>query len=219
MIHPKMATMLSFIFTDAWISSAEIKKMLKKSIENSFNCISVDGDTSTNDTVFFLANGVSGVFIRNRADLTKFQEGLSEVCCSLAKQIASDGEGATKTIEIFVEGARNNSDAKKVAETVATSPLVKTAVFGRDPNWGRIMAAVGRAGVNLNPEKIEISFDHLSISRNGKATAVPPAKAREILNRKTVPIHIALNSGKGKAHYFTCDFSYGYVKINADYTT
>lgn len=219
MIHPKLATMLAFIFTDAWLSSATMKKMLKEAVERSFNCLSVDGDTSTNDTVFFLSNGTSGVTLKKREELQIFQNTLTEVCSSLAEQIASDGEGATKRIDIFVNGARSDADAKKIAETVATSPLVKTAIFGKDPNWGRIMAAIGRAQAKVEPEKIEIALNHLTIAKKGAAVPVSMQKAREALNRKTVPICIELNLGKGSARYTTCDFSYDYVKINADYTT
>lgn len=217
MIHPKMATMLCFIFTDAGLPVSVMRKMLKAEVERSFNSLSVDGDTSTNDCVFFLANGLSEMVLETNSEQRKFQNKLSEVSQSLARQIASDGEGATKRIEIFVQGARTNADAKKIAETVATSPLVKTALFGKDANWGRIVAAVGRSGVALDPDKIEVRFDRLCVVRDGGPAAFSEKEAKRILNRKVVPITIHLHQGQGKWRYLTCDFSLEYVKINASY--
>lgn len=219
MIHPNMATMLSFILTDAGLSTMSMKKMLKVAADRSFNSLSIDGDTSTNDSVFFLSNGVSGLFLKARQELEKLQEGLNRVCEDLAKQIALDGEGATKRVELLVKGARAKSEAKKVAETIATSPLIKTALFGGDPNWGRIMAAIGRAGVDLNPSKIDISFDGLCVAKKGCAVRFSEKKAQAILNKKIVPLVINLNQGQFSTRYFSCDFSPDYVKINSDYRT
>ncbi len=215
MIHPNMATMLAFILTDAEISSSDINPMLKRVADKSFNAISVDGDTSTNDSLFLLANGAAAKV--NSKNLGLFERELEKVCRSLALQLVSDGEGATKVMEIRVEGARSNKDAKKIAETVATSPLVKTALFGRDANWGRILAAVGRSGIKVDPDKINISFDGLSVARHGQGVPFSEKKALKILDKKFVPLTISLGQGKSTWSYFTCDFSFDYVKINADY--
>lgn len=215
MIHPNMATMLGFILTDAEISSKDINPMLKRVADKSFNSISVDGDTSTNDSLFLLANGASVKV--NSKNLGLFESELEKVCRSLALQLVSDGEGATKVMEIRVEGSRSDKDAKKIAETVATSPLVKTALFGRDANWGRILAAVGRSGIKVDPDKINISFDGLCVARQGQGVSFSEKKALKILDKKFVPLTITLGLGKGNWSYFTCDFSFDYVKINADY--
>lgn len=219
MIHPNMATMLSFILTDARVAGAQLKPMLKRAVNESFNCVSVDGDTSTNDSVFILANGGSGVSVAGKAGLEIFEKNLKEICLSLARQMAADGEGATRTVEITVTGARNDSDAKKVAAAVATSPLVKTAVFGNDANWGRIMAALGRADAEVDPGKVAISFGNLPVVKNGMDSGFSEKRAAKILRSKVVPISINLGLGKGRAKYFTCDFSLEYIKINADYRT
>lgn len=216
MIHPNMATMLSFILTDAELSLSHMKKMLKSSCDQSFNAASVDGDTSTNDSVFFLANGLSAK-IEKTKDLEKFNSELKSLCESLTKKMIADGEGATKTIQIVVKGARSNFEAKKIAEKVATSPLVKTAFFGEDANWGRILAAAGRAGVRIQPDKIDISLKNLPLAKNGKAVFFSETKAKKILSQKEIKIFLNLHDGKVSAHYWTCDFSLNYVKINSDY--
>ncbi len=219
MIHPNMATMLSFIFTDALIAPAAMRSMLKRAADHSFNQLSVDGDTSTNDTVFFLANGRSGAILKGRSDLAKFEQELTRVSRSLAEQIAADGEGATSRIDIDVKGVKNDADARKIAFTIATSPLVKTAVFGRDANWGRILAAAGRSGAQFDPNRAEVRFGKLCVCKFGGARPFSEAKARKILSAKIVPITVDLHQGKGQARYVTCDFSIDYVKINADYRT
>ncbi len=219
MIHPNLATMLSFILTDAEVSAHDLRQALKISVDQSFNCLTVDGDTSTNDSVFILANGMSGIKLRGKQDLLRFGENLDALCLSLAKKMAKDGEGATRRVDISVFGARSDEDARAVARTVATSPLVKTAVFGNDANWGRIMAAIGRSGAPVNPEKIGISFGDLTVVKKGVAAAYSEKKASQILRGKVIPIGIDLGMGKGRAQYFTCDFSFDYVKINAEYRT
>ncbi len=217
MIAPKMATMLSFILTDAKVSAKTLQKMLKVSAGDSFNILTVDSDTSTNDCVFLLANGASGAEVRSARDMSEFQKALNEVCISLAEQMASDGEGATKRIEIYVRGAASAEAAQTVARTVADSPLVKTAFFGRDANWGRIIAAVGRSGVKVNPERIDIAFNNLRVARNGAAIRFSESKAKKILSQKVVKLDIDLKMGKAQARFLTCDFSLDYVKINASY--
>ncbi len=219
MIHPNMATMLSFIFTDAQVDPRLMRSMLKRAADQSFNALSVDGDTSTNDTVFFLANGMSGVQVKERIHQHEFEEKLCKIARSLANQIAADGEGATSRVDITVQGARTDRDAKKIAATIATSPLVKTAVFGRDANWGRILAAAGRAGVPFNPDKVDVFFGSLCVAKSGGAHPFSETKAKKILSEKIVPITIDLRQGKGRAAYVTCDFSIDYIKINADYRT
>ncbi len=219
MIHPNMATMISVILTDAFLPAPALKRILKSAADESFNCASVDGDTSTNDSVYLLANGASGANLTSPADLKKFEEHLKQISLSLVRRMIADGEGATKTVEITVEGGKTPSDAKKIAETVATSPLVKTAFFGNDANWGRIMAAIGRSGVKIAPEKISIAFGDLPVAKNGQALAFSEKRALEILKKKIVPVAINLGQGKAVSRAFTCDFSLDYVKINAEYRT
>lgn len=219
MIHPNMATMLSFILTDADLPSGLLRKMLRRAADGSFNSLSVDGDTSTNDCVFLLANGRTGASPANARELEKFQAALDGLCLSLALQMASDGEGATKRIEISVRGAKTAGDARKIARTVATSPLVKTAFFGNDANWGRILAAAGRSGADFDPERVEVSFGPLRVCRRGAAVPFSESRARKVLRAKVVPLAIELNQGRGEARYLTCDFSLDYVRINAEYRT
>jgi glutamate N-acetyltransferase/amino-acid N-acetyltransferase len=209
--------MLSFILTDADIDTKILQKLLESSAEQSYNCVSVDGDTSTNDTLIILANGQSKTGKLSPADLKRFAAALDEVTLSLAKQIAKDGEGATKFIEIEVRGAKTKNDAKAIASTVATSPLFKTAVFGADANWGRVTAAAGRAGVNFNPEKTDIYMGGILTSKNGMAVKFSESKAKKALLKKEVKVVMDLKAGKESSKYYTCDFSYDYVKINGDY--
>ena len=216
MIHPNMATMFSFILTDAALPKPKLQFYLKEAAAGTFNSLSVDGDTSTNDCVFLLANGASAT-LSKESDQKKFQQTLQEVCLELARQMASDGEGATKRIEIFVKGARQLSDAHQVAATVATSPLVKTAFFGEDANWGRVLAAVGRSGVMVNPDKIDIYFGNLCLFKSGRPVSFSETRAKKILQEKVVELAIHLNQGTAQSQYLTCDFSLDYVKINADY--
>ena len=222
MIHPDMklhATMLSFILTDADITNRALEKALSGTVESSFNCVSVDGDTSTNDTVFVLANGAAqNPLIKDTGrSYELFEKAFGEVCLELAKLIARDGEGATKLIELEVKNARNAKDAKKIASTVATSPLFKTAIFGNDANWGRIMAAIGRAGVSVDPVKIDIKIGGILVARNGESADFSESKAKTALKKKDVKVIIDLKAGKGNAVYYTCDLSFGYIRINASY--
>jgi len=226
MIHPTMtptgkphATMLAFILTDLEAAGKALKPMLEAAVNKSFNRVTVDGDTSTNDSAFLLANGRSGLSLKAPGVKAKFQTALGEVCISLAKQMAKDGEGASKFLEIRVEGARTEADAQKMAMTVATSPLVKTAAYGEDSNWGRILAAMGRSGVHFDPSKADISFGTLCVFRHGAPTSVSAEKAREPLKAKEVTLRIQLHAGKAQGFYWTCDFTGQYVDINARYRT
>ncbi len=215
----KHATMLGFILTDAQIDVATLKSHVALATENSFNRVTVDGDMSTNDSVFVLANGASGVRIKSSEDKKAFFQALDQVCIDLSKKIARDGEGASKFLEIRVEGARTEAEAQQMAMTVSTSPLVKTAAYGEDSNWGRILAAIGRSGVVLDPSKVDIFFGTLCVFRQGAPTAVSAEKAREPLKAKEVIITIRVHQGKAQGWYWTCDFTGQYVDINARYRT
>lgn len=218
MIAPNMATMLGFITTDAAISPDMLDAFLKTSVEKSFNSITVDGDTSTNDMVVLLANGESGIQI-NGDSASVFQEALDMVCIELAKLIVRDGEGATKFIEINVLGALNYADARKAAMAIANSNLVKTAFFGEDANWGRIVAAVGYSGADVDPKRIDILYGDEILIEKGSIVAYDPDRVNFILKEKDIKVTVNLNLGDGSARVWTCDFSYDYVKINAEYHT
>jgi glutamate N-acetyltransferase/amino-acid N-acetyltransferase len=220
MIRPDMATMLCFVMTDIQASADVLQEMLKTSVEQSFNRITVDGDTSTNDTVLLMASGLSGATVAPGARQEAFQAALDDVLITLAKWLIKDGEGATKLIEIAVTGATSKQDARKIADTVAHSSLVKTALFGEDANWGRILAAVGRAGVPVEPERIDIRFGPVFMVQNGMGCGkAAEARATEILQQPEFDITIDLKQGDAGTSVFTCDFSIDYVKINADYRT
>ena len=221
MIHPNMATLLCFLTTDAAVNAPFLHTALQRAVDASFNMISIDGDTSTNDTVILLANGLAGnePLEEGTAEAQAFQAGLQEVCTYLAKCVASDGEGATKLIEVTVEGARSLADARIAARTVAGSPLVKAAVHGSDPNWGRIMAALGRSGAEVVESKIDVGLDDLHLMRAGRPQPFDTEKAKAILSKKEVPIQIHLNLGEAKATAWGCDLSEEYVTINSAYTT
>ncbi|MBL0702071.1 MAG: bifunctional glutamate N-acetyltransferase/amino-acid acetyltransferase ArgJ [Desulfosarcina sp.] len=220
MIHPDMATMLAFICTDAKIAPDMLHNILAVSTDRSFNRITIDGDTSTNDTVIIMANGCSGAVIENDAHKKKFQNMLDKTMINLAKMIVKDGEGATKLVEIIVKGANSNQDARMVADTVANSSLVKTALFGEDANWGRIIAAAGRSKASLNPDRIDIFFDDVMMVKNSTGCgSAAESDATDILKKSEFSITLDLNMGTGYASVFTCDFSIDYVKINADYRT
>jgi glutamate N-acetyltransferase/amino-acid N-acetyltransferase len=209
MIHPDMATMLSFIVTDAEISHSELDDALRYAVRRSFNSISVDGDTSTNDMVVVLANGASGV----RPVMTEFRAGLLEVCTNLAKAIVRDGEGATKFVEIVIEGAPTDEAAHTIGRTIARSPLVKTAIYGADPNWGRIVGAIGNSGIPLKSDRVDIFIAGIPISDDTLE------QARQKLREKEIAIRVLLHSGSGGARVWTCDLTEGYIRINADYTS
>jgi glutamate N-acetyltransferase/amino-acid N-acetyltransferase len=216
MICPNMATMLAFITTDAAITPEVLQECLSKSAETSFNCLTVDGDSSTNDSVLMLANGMAG----NKAvDMDAFQSALDSVTMSLAKQIAADGEGATKFIEIRVQGADSFQGARQIAKTVANSPLVKTAMFGSDPNWGRILAAAGRAGVDFDPKAVNLRLGEILLVKGGEPVEFSESEAHGYLEGKDILVHLQVGKEKWGATVFTCDFSYDYVRINAEYHT
>jgi len=221
MIHPDMATMLCFITTDAVVSAPFLKASLKKAVIASFNMISVDGDTSTNDTALIMASGMAGNPLINAAsDLAgAFQEALLQVCVHLAKCIARDGEGATRLIEIRVNGAKNEKEARRAARTISSSPLVKTAVHGGDPNWGRIIAAAGRAGIELIPEKADVYIAGTCLLQGGMPLPFDKKAVAALLNRPEVFLRVDLNLGDGCATAWGCDLSEEYVVVNAEYTT
>lgn len=222
MIHPDMATMLGLIVTDAAIAWEPLRAALRHAVERSYHCISVDGDTSTNDTQLVLANGAAGnplVDSTEHPDFGTFQEALVEVCVSLAQQIAFDGEGATKHVTIEVRGARTFEEARTIGRTIATSPLVKTALFGRDANWGRVLAAAGRAGVPFDPARASLWFGPLQLLRAGAPVGVDEARALAILSEQAIALTLELGEGEGRAEVWTCDFSFDYVGVNAEYRT
>ncbi len=220
MIRPDLATMLSFLVTDACIKAPLLQRMLEKTAETSYNRITIDGETSTNDTVLLLANGKAGHASLNRmdGDGEVFQAMLSKVCRRLAESVVKDGEGATKFIEILVRGARNIEEAKLAAYAVAHSPLVKTAFFGEDANWGRILCALGYSGAHIDPNKIDLFFDNAPLVKKG--AGVGPRleqKGGQILKKKSFKVTVDLHRGKGQFSVLTTDLSFDYVKINASY--
>jgi len=218
MIRPDMATLLCFVMTDIAAEPELLKEMLLTATERTLNRITVDGDTSTNDTALLIANGLSGVVIDGNADRKEFQEILDAVLISLARQLIRDGEGATKLVEITVKGARSDADAYQIADTVAHSNLVKTALFGEDANWGRILAAAGRAGVPIQPDAMDIYFADVLMVKNGMGCGKKAeARATQILKQPEYAITIDFKAGKGTSSVITCDFSIDYVRINADY--
>ena len=220
MIHPDMATMLAYLTTDAVINQKTLQKILRTVVDQTFNCISIDGETSTNDTVLCLANGraANAPISPGDSSYEQFQKLVHEACHYLAMEICRDGEGATKTIEIKVTGAASYKAARQFADTLATSPLVKTAFFGADPNWGRIIAALGRSGYPLRPERIMISFNNLTIVKNGSGLGARiEQQIKKIMQRPTFTVSISLGMGLGAATKWTTDLTYDYVKINASY--
>lgn len=221
MIMPNMATMLAFVVTDADITRDQLQKILGEVTNTTFNRITVDGDTSTNDMVLVMANGAADNPVLdsdNQKGLGEFKKGLTVVLKDLALQIVADGEGATKTITIGVKGASSDDDAEQIARTVANSNLVKTAFFGEDANWGRILAAMGRAGVVFDPDKVSLAFGDVAMVENGLGLgAAAEEKATDVLKEKRFSVSIDLHNGPGEAEMYTCDFSLDYVKINADY--
>jgi glutamate N-acetyltransferase/amino-acid N-acetyltransferase len=221
MIHPNMATTLAFVVTDAAISPPLLQRTLRDVTSRTFNSISVDGDTSTNDTLLVLANGAAGApTIANGSKAHRaFTAALEELCGSLAQQIVADGEGAQRVIEIEVRGAKTESAARKIAETIATSPLVKTAFAGGDPNWGRIFAAAGRSGVHFDPSLVEITMAGIKVLSRGQPLGFNERAASNRLLADYVPIVVDLRVGKSRARYWTCDFTAEYVRINASYRT
>lgn len=219
MIQPNMATTLGFVMTDAAIAPAALRAMLKRGVERSYNRISVDGDTSTNDTLVLLANGASGIKPES-GELAKVENAVTEVMEALAKAIARDGEGASKLVTIDVSGAANNDAAARIARAIANSPLVKTAIAGSDPNWGRIISAAGNAGVKFDPAKTDIRLQRVIVCRGGLAAPFAEPELKKKLDAPECEIQFALRGkGKGQARFWTCDFTEGYIRINASYRT
>lgn len=221
MIEPHMATMLSFIMTDADIGQNCLDKVFKQAIDRSFNAITVDGCMSTNDTAIILANGIAGnkpVYGPSKG-LTNFRETLFDVMVNLAKSVVKDGEGATKLVEIVIKGARSLADAKKVAYSLANSNLVKTAFFGEDSNWGRIIAAIGSSGVSLQTDSVELHFDGVPLFLHGKGIKGNERELSKIMEKNNIQVSVKLGMGKKSFRLYTSDLSYDYVKINAQYHT
>ena len=218
MIAPNMATMLCFICTDIAMPRHLLKKLLVSAVDKTLNRICIDGDTSTNDTTLILANGQSGVTLETMEQAGGFQRLLEQVLGCLAKSLVKDGEGATKCVDIVVKGALSNQDARAIADTIATSPLVKTALFGEDANWGRLIAAAGRAHVPLDPDHIDIYFNQVQMIQNSLGCGQEAEKlATGVLKEPEFTIVMDLNMGEGSASVLTCDFTIDYIKINADY--
>jgi glutamate N-acetyltransferase/amino-acid N-acetyltransferase len=221
MIYPDMATLLSFVATDAAISPEALQSLVREETDRSFNRITVDGDTSTNDTLFVLANGLAAnPPIRNpdSSDGERLRRALGEVLLNLAKMIVADGEGATKFVEITVKGGSSKAAALLAARTVSNSPLVKTALFGEDANWGRILAALGRAGIDFDPQQVQLFFNGVQLVENGRAVGQKAeAQVSDILKKSSFSITIDLGQGKAEETVYTCDLSLDYVRINANY--
>ncbi len=224
MVHPQLAaaphaTMLVYLCTDAAVEPALLRRLLGEAAETSFNRISIDGDTSTNDTVLLLASGASGAAL-NDLNSNIFSAALSEVCTSLAKQIVADAEGATHLVELSIRGAASDADALLIAKAIAHSPLVKTAWAGSDPNWGRLIAATGYSGAEVDPSRITIRLGDLLIcERGGRAAAFDEGAAHRYLSQPVFSVHIDLGLGSGACRFWTCDLTREYVSINADYST
>lgn len=225
MIHPDMATMLAVITTDAAVKAQELRSMLREAADSSFNRISVDGDTSTNDTVLLLANGASGASIESNDERATFLDGLRFVCTQLAQMIVRDGEGASKFVSVKIQGARTEEDARAIANAVVTSPLVKTALAGSDANWGRILAAAGRAGVAFDQSRVALWIGNsgdgprLQLVENGTPTDYLEADAAAIFAQGEITIDLDLKTGAAQTTMWTCDLTHEYVTINADYRT
>jgi len=223
MIFPNMATTLGFIFTDATISSTILKQLLKQNIKKTFNAISCDGDTSTNDMVSIFATGkVANSQLKNEKDkkLTEFNSALFNVLLNLAKRVAADGEGASKFVTIKVKNCKTEEEAKKICFSIANSPLVKTAIAGEDPNWGRIIMAIGKSNVDLNPNKLSIKFGKISIIENGKlSSSYNENEAADYMKEKKIDIIVNLNKGNKEFISYTMDLTKKYIEINSDYRT
>lgn len=217
MIHPNLATMLVYIFTDINASGAELKTALRHACRTTFNRITVDGDTSTNDTVLLMASGQSGCSARKMKK--QFDKAVFEVCRSLADQIVADGEGVKHLVNLTVAGARNEGEADKIARTIAHSLLNKTAWAGADPNWGRILAAVGRSGVAVNPAKVDVFIGEHQVCRGGGAVEFDASAAHKVMMEPRYDLRVKVGMGKGSVTILTCDLTADYVRINADYST
>lgn len=220
MIHPNMATMLAVVTTDAALDPPTCHGLLETVVTTTFNRISVDGDTSTNDTLYLLASGSSGVSVRDDEDLRRLAAGLERVCGSLARQIVADGEGATKLATVEVIGGRDTAQAERVAQAICRSPLVKTALFGEDANWGRIVAAAGAVGAGITPETTRLWLDGLLLYAKGVPTGAGRSdEAAALMRQRELTLRLDLGQGEASATYWTCDISFDYVRINAEYRT
>ena len=226
MIHPNMATLLALIVTDACVDPDLLQEIVREAADASFNCITVDGDTSTNDTLLLLANGAtnSPAITRDDPDYETFVQGICKVASTLARKIVKDGEGATKFITIQVNGARNNQEAKQAAKSIGNSSLVKTAFFGEDPNWGRILCAVGYSGIEVDPIQVDLFFvdangQTLQLVAQGQPLNYDELAAHEMLTARKVGVIVDLHIGNGSARVWASDLSHGYVDINAHYRT
>jgi len=222
MIAPHMATALGFLATDAAVAPALLDKVLRRTADATYNCLTVDGHTSTNDTLLVLASGLAmpgSKLADGSPDAAAFEAAILAVCDSLARQIAADAEGGTKTIEIFVTGAATCDEARRAAASIANSPLVKCAFFGEDPNWGRIVSAAGYAGISSGPETMRLALGDLVIFDKGRPVPADEKKLEAVMKARDIAVHLDLGAGGGEARYLTCDFGYDYIKINAEYTT
>jgi len=222
MIEPHMATMLAYVMTDLDMDLALMRKTFRKAVDESFNSITVDGDTSTNDTALLMANGASGIKIRSgdAAATRAFTKALEEVCRTLAWMMVKDGEGATTIVEVFIRGAKSAASAKKIAYSIARSQLVKTSFFGRDPNWGRVFAAVGYSGETFDPSSVDIYYGPVQLVRRGQPLGgSTERKAHSVMKGPGFRVLVDLHQGKGEAKIWTSDLSYDYVRINAEYRT
>jgi glutamate N-acetyltransferase/amino-acid N-acetyltransferase len=219
MVHPDMATTLAFLTTDAAVSAELLQPMLRRAIDRSFNRLTIDGDTSTNDMVAVLANGASGFTVAGGAAAARFEQALSDLLVELARAVARDGEGATRLITVRVDGAASEDEALQVARTIASSPLVRTAVHGADANWGRIIAAAGRSGVAFDPERVEIRINGLAVLEPGYLSRFSEEEASARLSEEEVVLAVDLGTGRASATTWTCDLTADYVAINAHYRT
>jgi glutamate N-acetyltransferase/amino-acid N-acetyltransferase len=225
MIHPRLsvigkhATMLAYLFTDAAATTAQLRRLLRAACARTFNRISIDGDTSTNDTVLLVASGAAGPRLRSRVDERRFAAALETVCGLLAQHIVADGEGVKHVVELRVEGARSDAEAEQVARSIANSPLVKTAWAGADPNWGRILAAVGNSGGPIDPGRVDIFFGPMQVCRAGAARPFDERAAHRYLRQPRFRVRVGLGRGRASAVFWTCDLTAGYVRVNAHYRT
>jgi glutamate N-acetyltransferase/amino-acid N-acetyltransferase len=218
MIGPNLATMLAFVLTDAAVTADDLTSLAKKAAADTFNCISVEGHTSTNDTLLFFANGKDGQL--KGPSLATFGRAATEVCADLARAIAADAEGASHLVTIEVEGLRNDADARRIAKTIADSALVKTAIFGADPNWGRSVSAAGYAGVEFEEEQLSLWLGDTLLYKQGLPQPFDPASVSAYLkNNREVTIRLRFSLGAGRCTFWTCDLSYDYVRLNAEYTS
>ncbi|GAB6282896.1 MAG: bifunctional glutamate N-acetyltransferase/amino-acid acetyltransferase ArgJ [Ignavibacterium sp.] len=220
MIMPNMATMLAFLTTDVVIEKSLLQKALNVAVDNSFNKISVDGETSTNDMVIILSNGISDILIEEDSEDYKiFLSALTDICQTMAKSIVADGEGSTKFITLSVKNAKTKCDADKASKAIANSPLVKTAFYGKDANWGRILSAIGNSGIEFEPDLVAIKFDDVDILTQNYTVVIDEEKAKEVLLKKEFTVEVNLNMGRESTTFWTCDLTEDYVKINANYRT